>query len=148
MTWKDLLDEGRIEEHRTSMRELNDLRGVVERDLTDAQLSGLSEDRCFATAYNATLQSTKMVIACCGYRMRGAVGAHHTTFECLKLAMGKPIYPTANFLDRCRRKRNTADYDAAGRVTKAEADEMLTVAASFAKKVEKWISQNYPMLSK
>ncbi len=145
MTWNDLFNEGRIDRHQTSRQEMEDLRGVVARDLVDAEIPGLSDDRRFATAYNAALQSTKMVIACCGYRLRGMVGAHHTTFECLKLAMGKPIHKTASFLDQCRRKRNIADYDAAGRVSTTEADEMVKAAKSFAEKVEKWIIQNYPM---
>jgi len=145
MTWNDLLNDGRIDRHQTSRQELEDLQGIVARDLADAEIPGLSDDRRFATAYNAALQSTKMVIACCGYRLRGITGAHHTTFECLKLAMGKPVYRTAGFLDQCRRKRNIADYDAAGRVSATEADEMIKAAKSFAEKVEKWISQNYPM---
>jgi uncharacterized protein (UPF0332 family) len=148
MTWDDLLKEGRIDKHQTSWQELEDLRGVVERDLADANIPGLSDDRRFATAYNAALQSTKMVIACCGYRLRGAAGAHHTTFECLKLAMGTSIYKTAAFLDQCRRKRNIADYDAAGRVSTTEVDEMIKVAKSFAEEVEKWIGKNYPMYGK
>jgi hypothetical protein len=50
---------------------LTDLRAVIARDLQDAALSGLSADRRFATAYNAVLQLTKMVIACAGYRVVG-----------------------------------------------------------------------------
>lgn len=84
-----------------------------------------------------------MTIACCGYRVRG-FGAHYITFECLKLAMGKPIHKTANFLDKCRRKRNIADYDAAGRVTASEVAEMIKVAKSFSKQVERWIRENHP----
>ena len=106
-------------------------------------MEGLSADRRFATAYNAALQSAKMVIACCGYRVKG-FGAHYTTFECLKLAMGKDIFKTAKFLDICRRKRNIADYDMAGKVTEAETAEMIKVAKSFSKKVGKWIRANYP----
>ena len=45
-----------------------DLRGIVERDLKDAKIPELSADRRYATAYNAILQLTKMVIACSGYR--------------------------------------------------------------------------------
>jgi uncharacterized protein (UPF0332 family) len=59
--------------------------------------------------------------------------------------MGKSILQTANFLDGCRRKRNIADYDLAGAVTQAEADEMIKAAKSFAKKVEKWIRDNHPL---
>jgi uncharacterized protein (UPF0332 family) len=144
MTWQELLNEGRIEGHQTSRKEMNDLRALIARDITDADLEELSPDRRFATAYNAALQSTKMVIACCGYRVKG-LGAHYITFECLKLAMGKSVFPTARFLDKCRAKRNVADYDAAGRVTDSEVAEMIKVAKSFAKQVEKWIRENHPV---
>ena len=144
MTWQELLNEGRIEKHETSRRELDDLRNVIARDLADADLEQLSSDRRFAIAYNAALQGAKMVIACCGYRVKG-LGAHHITFDCLKLAMGKSVFKTAKFLDRCRRKRNVADYDAAGRVTEAEVKEMIKTARSFIRKVEKWIRDNYPI---
>lgn len=144
MTWQELLNEGRIEKHQTSRGELDALRNVITRDLADADLEQLSDDRKFAIAYNAALQSAKMVIACCGYRVKG-LGAHHVTFECLKLAMGRPVFKTTKFLDRCRRKRNVADYDAAGRVTEAEAKEMINLAGSFTRKVEKWIIDNYPV---
>jgi len=116
---------------------------VVARDLADVDLEGLSADRRFAIAYNAALQSAKMVIACCGYRVKG-LGIHYTTFECLKLAMGKGIFRTAKFLDACRRKRNIADYDVAGKVTEAEATEIIKAAISFSKRVENWIRVNYP----
>ena len=69
MTWKDLVKNERVKPHQTSHEELHDLRAVVERDLKDAKLDQLSADRRFATAYNAVLQLTKMVIACEGYRV-------------------------------------------------------------------------------
>ncbi|MBN2375980.1 MAG: hypothetical protein JXD22_06250 [Sedimentisphaerales bacterium] len=144
MTWQDLLNEGRVEKHRTSRRELDDLRAVIVRDLADVDLAGLSADRKFTTAYNAALQSAKMVVACCGYRVKG-FGAHHQTLVCLKLAMGKSVSKFVVFLDLCRRKRNIADYDAAGRITEAEAEEMVIFVKSFTRKVEKWIKGNYPV---
>ena len=64
MTWQDLLDEGRIAEHTTTRAELDELRAIVARDLADAEIDCLSADRRFATAYNAALQSAKMIIAC------------------------------------------------------------------------------------
>lgn len=76
MTWQELLNEDRIEKHQTSRRELNGLRAVIVRDLADADLEDLSADRRFATAYNTALQSAKMVIVCCGYRVKG-FRAHH-----------------------------------------------------------------------
>lgn len=63
MSWNELLDKREILPHRTSLEELDALRGVIERDLQDATLDGLSLDRSFATAYNAALQLAWMVIA-------------------------------------------------------------------------------------
>ena len=105
MSWKGLLDKGRLKVHRTSLGELNDLRSVVKRDLEDAAIRQVSADRRFATAYNAALQLAKMVIACEG------LGHHETSFQALELAMGPTIRPFSIYFDACRRKRNTVDYD-------------------------------------
>lgn len=145
MTWNDLISRGRIGRHTTSRSEISELRAVVARDLTDAEIDGLSADRRFATAYNAALQSSKMVIACSGFRVKG-LGAHNTTFECLKLAMGSPIYQIAGFLDQARRKRNIADYDTAGRITDTEVEDMVRIAKLLAVQVEDWIQRRFPDL--
>ncbi len=55
--------------HKTSKKELDNMRALIARDLADASLAGLSADRRFATAYNAALQAANMAIACAGYRI-------------------------------------------------------------------------------
>ena len=112
MNWKQLTDERRVKPHQTSRNELEDLRRVIARDLTDAGIAELSPDRRFATAYNAALQTAKMVIACAGYRVAGA-GHHQTTFEAVELAMGSGAAAQAAYFEVCRRKRNSVDYDMA-----------------------------------
>jgi hypothetical protein len=42
------------------------LRAVIARDLEDAAIQEHSDDRRFATAYNAALQAAKMAILCSG----------------------------------------------------------------------------------
>jgi len=81
MSWKQLLAQRKIQFHRTSNEELDQLRALIERDLNDAALTALSADRRFATAYNAALQTTKMVIACAGYRVASIPGHHRLHFE-------------------------------------------------------------------
>jgi uncharacterized protein (UPF0332 family) len=115
----------------------------VERDLTDAALPGLSPDRCFATAYNAVLQTAKMVLACEGYRVTG-VAHHQTTFEALEVAMGASISNLAAYFDTSRRKRNLVDYDTANVASETEAEELLKQASSFRLLVEDWIAQQHP----
>lgn len=141
MSWQSLLQAQRIKPHRTSRQELDDLRDVVERDLQDAAVEGLSTDRQFATAYNAVLQLSKMVIACAGYRVVGP-GHHLTTFEAVEIAMGASISTLATYFDTCRRKRNQVDYDRANAATETEAEELLGKAEEFRELVEKWISKH------
>jgi hypothetical protein len=116
---------------------------VVERDLQDAALEALSADRRFATAYNAVLQLSKMVIACSGYRVAGA-GHHMTTFDALELAMGQPIVPLVAYFDTCRRKRNQVDYDRANAATESEAADLLRKAEEFRAFAEDWIKRHHP----
>jgi hypothetical protein len=145
MSWQQLLAAHRVRRHATSRQELTDLRAVIARDLQDAALAGLSVDRRFATAYNAVLQLTKMVVACTGYRVVGP-GHHQTTFEALELAMGPSIAATAAYFDTCRRKRNLVEYDLANVATETETEELLRQARQFTQVVEAWIAQNYPAL--
>src|SRR5882724_11257934 len=81
MSWKKLQAEGRVRTHKTSKKELSELRAIVARDLEDAAIQELSDDRRFATAYNAALQTAKMAIACAGYQLASTPGHHRLTFE-------------------------------------------------------------------
>ena len=114
----------------------------------DAALQGLSEDRRFATAYNAALQTAKMAIACAGYRIASVLGHHRLTFEATKLALGKQAERLADYLDNCRRKRNEIDYTGAMIATRTEAEELMVHTRSFLNLVETWIEATYPSLKR
>jgi hypothetical protein len=118
------------------------LRAIVERDLKDARVPGLSTDRQFATAYNAVLQLAKMAIACAGYRVVG-IGHHQITCEAIELALGPSITNLASYFDMCRRKRNILDYDSAQVVTETEAKELVEKAEEFRTLIEQWIAQHH-----
>lgn len=147
MSWKSLLAAGRLQRHTTSKQELDDLRSVVDRDLADAAVPGLSDDRSFATAYNAVLQLAKMTIACAGYRVTGA-GHHHTTIQAMELTLGSGSANYGAYFDACRRKRNQLDYDVAQVATHTESLEMLKKANEFRTLVEAWIAKHHPQLGR
>ena len=107
MSWKKLLQSNSVHRHTASRQELSDIRRLVARDLADAAIPALSEDRRFATAYNAALQTAKMAIACAGYRIASVPGHHRLTFEGAKLSLGKQAEQLADYFDACRRKRKT-----------------------------------------
>jgi len=90
MTWTQLLASRDVQRHETSKRELDEMRGLIARDLADAQVQGVSADRRFATAYNAALQSATMAIACAGYRVTAKAGHHKVTVDAITLALSAP----------------------------------------------------------
>jgi hypothetical protein len=144
MSWEKLLQDSKVYRHQTSRQELTEIRRLVARDLADAAIPALSDDRRFATAYNAALQTAKMAIACAGYRVASGPGHHRLTFEGAKLALGKPAEELADYFDACRRKRNEIDYTGASIATATEADELLLHANSFLNLVEGWIDSTLP----
>jgi hypothetical protein len=148
MSWKKLLQNNSVHRHRTSLQELTEIRRLVARDLADAGIPALSEDRRFATAYNAALQTAKMAIACAGYRVASVPGHHRLTFEGAKLSIGKQAEQLADYFDACRRKRNEIDYTGATIATVTEADEILFQAKSFLDMVELWIETTRPAMKR
>ena len=144
MSWKKLLQDNKVHRHATSRQELTEIRRLVARDLADAAIPALSEDRRFATAYNAALQTGKMAIACAGYRIASVPGHHRLTFEGARLALGGSAEQLTDYFDACRRKRNEIDYTGATIATTTEAEELLQHARAFLGKVESWIDSMYP----
>ena len=74
-------------------------------------------------------------------------GAHQTTFQALKLALGTSVDLTATYLDRCRRKRNDLAYESEGVVSVADANQLLKQAKSLLRDVEAWIAKHYSKLT-
>jgi hypothetical protein len=146
MSWKQLLAARKVHTHKTSKQELDDLRAVIRRDLSDAAIPALSEDRRFATAYNAALQTAKMAVACAGYRVGAIPGHHAISFECAGLALGKEADGLVAFFDISRRKRNIIDYTGVQIATSTEAAEVLQRAQDFSALVEAWIKSTHPRL--
>jgi len=146
MTWKELLANNQAKRHKTSKKELDNMRALIARDLADSAIAGLSADRKFATAYNAALQAANMAIACAGYRIVSKVGHHRVSLESTKLVLGKLAHKYADYFETCRRKRNTIDYTFSNIATETEAKEIRAKAAEFYNHIEEWIAKNHSPL--
>jgi homoserine acetyltransferase len=96
MTWTKLLASKDAQRHKTSRKELDNMRALIARDQGDAAVAGLSADRRFATAYNAALQAANMAIACAGYRITSKVGHHRISFESAKFLLGNRTHRYAD----------------------------------------------------
>lgn len=148
MTWARLLASRDVQRHKTSKKELDDIRALIARDLADAAIAGLSADRRFATAYNAALQTANLAIACAGYRVTAKVGHHRIALESARLALGPIADEFADYFEICRRKRNAIDYSHSQVATETEAGEILDKAGQFRERVEAWIAKNHPALKR
>lgn len=146
MSWAKLQAERKVHAHKTSKKELDELRALIARDLEDAAIPALSNDRRFATAYNAALQTAKMAIASAGYRLASTAGHHRLTFEAARLALGATAARPLDFFEACRRKRNVIDYDHSLVATHTEAQEIVVEARDFLDLVERWIATTHPKL--
>lgn len=135
---------GHIQVHKTSAKEVTSLRTLIERDLADAAIVQLSDDRRFATAYNAALQISKLALACAGYRVSKGHSAHFAAFEYAALAIQtEEVQELTDYFDVCRRKRNHIDYDGSQVVSRTETEELIRKATDYRELVEKWISQTH-----
>lgn len=118
---------------------------MVERDLADARVECLSADRRFATAYNAALQLATVALRAEGYRTSGTAH-HHTTILALPFILGFGVAETADYLDACRSKRNTVDYDGIGIATERDVADLVLETEELRETVLRWLEQAHPEL--
>lgn len=144
MTLKKWADNGWLQEHKTSSEEINNLLLIVDRDLKDAKV-GISNDWAFGIAYNASLKLCTILLYTEGYRAERNL-QHYRTIQALPLILGKDRTDDAEYLDACRSKRNIAEYDYTGAVTKQEADELTSFTESLKQDVISWLNINHPEL--
>jgi hypothetical protein len=145
MNLERLQAQGRLRGHKTNQTEIQQLLRLVDRDIADAQVKHLSEDRRFLIAYEAALALATIPLYCAGYETHGQ-GHHWTTFQCLPEIMGADVGETSEYFDLCRTKRNISAYDRSGQISQAEAEELLSEAKAFKTIVLSWLTTEYPHL--
>jgi len=141
---RDWLRNSWLTEHATSPEEIAALLALVDRDLANAQISGLSPDWKLNIAYNAALQAATASLAACGFRATREQH-HYRTIQSLALTIDWPA-ERVNQFDRYRKKRNIGGYETAGLVSEQEAGEMHGLATSLRDEVLVWLRNNHPKL--
>jgi hypothetical protein len=141
--WKT---NGWLREYETSAQEVASILALVERDLEDAAKKEISTDWRFNIAYNAGLQLATVVLYAAGCRAGRGESKHYRVIQALPFAMGQQFSTIRNYLDNCRRKRNVSEYDAAGTISKKEAEDLLQTVAEFKIEVVRWLKKNHPLV--
>jgi hypothetical protein len=145
MNLQDWADNGWLRSHKTSLQEIGNLLEIVERDLKDAQETGLSADWRFGIAYNAALKLCTVLMYAEGFRPEKNL-AHYRTLQALPIILGKERDADADYLDSCRAKRNTVEYDYVGGATDSDADELINFTKELHVDVVKWLKKKHSEL--
>jgi len=145
MSLKNWADNGWLHTHKSSSQEIQNLLEIVERDLKDARQKGLSADWRFGIAYNAALKLCTILVYAEGYKPEKAL-AHYRTLRALPLVLGPEKEDDADYLDSCRSKRNTVEYDCIGGATNSEANELIVFVTELKQEVMEWIKEKHPEL--
>ncbi len=146
MTLQQWAENGWLRPHKTSAKEMKDLIHIVERDLKDAA-EGISTDWQFGIAYNAALKLCTILLYASGYRAERNL-QHYRTIQALPLILGDGMKSDAEYLDKCRAKRNTVEYEYVGAVTEAETKELINFVKDLRADALDWLGKNHPDLYK
>jgi hypothetical protein len=141
------VEYGSLKAEPTSPQEISDLLSIVSRDLADAQVEAISDDRRFEAAFSAARTAANIALRACGCRTATQVGHHQKTIESLELTIqaGPGLIQKLRVLSK---KRNATSYDSAGNVSEYELEQVIQVASDLQQTVLTWLLKKYPDLMK
>lgn len=145
MSLEKWAEYGWLKPEPTSRDEIRSLLTIVDRDLKDANVAALSEDRRFEAAFSAARTSANIALRASGYRTAVQAGHHIKTIESLELT----IKADAKLIQRMKtlsKKRNATSYDSAGNVSKQELEIAKRTAIELHREVVAWLQRIHPEL--
>ena len=139
------VEYGWLKAEPTSAQEISDLLSIVRRDLADAEVEAISDDRRFEAAFSAARTVANIALRACGYRTTTQPGHHQKTIESLEFTMqaGSRLIQKLRVLSK---KRNATSYDSAGNVSEYELEQVIQVASDLHQTVLTWLRKTHPDL--
>jgi hypothetical protein len=147
MTLQNWLQIGHLTNHQATVAELRNLLGVVDRELADAGVPGLSNDGRFTHAYDAALLLCKLALHVSGFEVQKRAPGHHALWiNSLEFTLGQQHNVTVIYLSKCSKLRHTTLYDHAGVVQQQDADDLLNAAQQLRADALNWLRSQHPAL--
>jgi len=145
MSLKQWVVNGWLQEEPASPHEIKNLLAIVERDLEDAA-GEISADWRFGIAYNAALKLCGVLLRAEGHRAAHGL-QHYRTIMAMPLILGEDRKSDAQYLDACRTKRNTVEYNYVGGASEQDAKELIAFVKAFRQTVLNWLQEHHPELA-
>ena len=146
MSLQDWANSGWLRSHKTSKQEVRQTHGNrrsrFKRRAPKRRLSGLA----FWDCIQCRTKLCTILLYGEGFRPEKTL-AHYRTLQALPLILGSEKDDNADYLDTCRTKRNTVEYDYVGGATNSDADELIAYVMKLKIEVLGWLKQNHPDLS-
>jgi len=118
----NLVRIGQLKAEPRNTQEVNRMLSMARSRLNDAQLSNLSLEGRFTSAYNAAHSAALAALRWHGYRSEN----RYTVFQCLTHTLGWPANRW-RVLDTAHQKRNLAEYEGYLDVEESTLAEMCTL---------------------
>jgi uncharacterized protein (UPF0332 family) len=145
MSLEKWVEYGWLKAEPSSPEEIRDLFGIVTRALNDANVDVISDDLRFQAAFGAALTAANAALRASGYRTRVQAGHHQKIVESLEFTV-KADPKLIQKLKVFSKKRNAANYDAAGNISQQDLEEVIKVANELQQNVATWLQNNHPKL--
>ena len=147
MSLPNWLQSGQLISHQATVAEVCSLLGVVDRELADAGVTGLSDDGRFTHAYDAALLLCKLALHASGFAVQKRAAGHHALWiNSLEFTLGGEHKAAAIHLSKSSKLRHTSLYDHAGVVQPQDADDLLEAARRLRADVLDWLHSQHPQL--
>jgi hypothetical protein len=138
---------GQLANHEATVAEMRNLLSVVDRELADASVSGLSNDGRFTHAYDAALLLCKLALHAAGFEVQKRAPGHHALWiNSLEFTLGRSHQQILIHLAKSSKLRHTSLYDHAGVVEKQDADDLLETAKQLRADVLIWLRSQHSNL--
>jgi len=147
MSLQNWLQIGHLTDHQATVPEVRNLLGVVDRELADAGVAGLSDDGRFTHAYDAALLLCKLALHASGFEVQKRAAGHHALWiNSVEFTLGEGQKATLIHLSKSSKMRHMTLYDHAGVVQKQDAADLLEAARQLRADVINWLRSQHPTL--
>jgi hypothetical protein len=145
MSLQKWAEHGWVKAEPSSRDEITSLLAIVDRDLKDASVAAISEDRRFEAAFSAARTAANIALRASGYRTSTQVGHHIKTIESLEFTI-KADPKLIQRIKTLSKKRNATSYDSAGSISTQELRLAINTATEVQAAVLNWVKKNHPEL--